>query len=85
MIEFKTRTGSHYQLDDTKMQIRRLHGTRRGASRQAPDGEWQTFTLRTELAAGRRLGLAFDDQGDGIITSPVTEIVETGVASTESN
>jgi hypothetical protein len=46
---FFTLSGSAYELDRSKNQIRRLEGTEDPTPRQGPDGEWKAFEYCSEV------------------------------------
>ena len=45
MIKFTTESGSQYELDEARLQIRRLSGSMSPTERQGSDGEWKSYAL----------------------------------------
>ena len=75
MTQFKTRSGSLYQLDGKR--IRRLVGTTEPTARQGIDGTWRDFLYATELRVGAPLLVCWEvveDVHRSTLTSPVESI-----------
>lgn len=71
MINFKTETGSYYELDTENRRVRRLLGNEPGTARQAPDGEWQTYHAINNIRLGCSVLFIWDEFGKATVTSPV--------------
>jgi hypothetical protein len=85
-MQFKTRSGSLYEIDTTNQQIRRLNGTADPTPRQGADGEYRKYVELFPLVptVGQSLLIVWDKDvipppAEGsiptTITSPVVELI----------
>ncbi len=76
-MKFKTVSGSTYEVDLDKKQIRRISSTHPPHRRQGQDGVWSGYDWITEVKVGRsvRIELTLPCDGRCLTTSTVTEIV----------
>ncbi len=86
-MEFKTRSGSHYEVDTANRRIRRISGILPGTKRLGTDGSWHRYkSLPLGVRVGEEVLIVWGDDVAPIdprmqvaakttITSAVTEIV----------
>lgn len=85
-VQFKTETGSMYEVDYENSRIRRLSGVKDPTSRQGKDGEWRTYQDLI-LKKGSNCFIFWDPKTTPLlegsiggepstITSPVKEIMD---------
>lgn len=77
-MNFKTLSGSKYQVDLEKKQIRRLFGNAPPTDRQGADQEWKDYTDLSPLKIGEGALIVWK-YIDGIakftLTSPIIEFI----------
>lgn len=84
-MKFRTESGSHYEIDRTKRQIRRIAGPNAPSKRQGKDGEWKHYEFASDVVVGNQVVIFWDNSEkllDGsppgahptTMTSPVAEV-----------
>lgn len=88
MKSFVTASGSVYEVDQEKKQVRRLNGVNDPTPRQGQDGEWRIYKSITPIAVGYVVIIVWDrattpllegspeDAIPTTMTSPIKEIIE---------
>lgn len=88
MKSFVTASGSVYEVDQEKKQVRRLNGVNDPTPRQGQDGEWRTYKSMTPILVDRVVIIVWDrattplmegspeDAIPTTMTSPIKEIIE---------
>jgi len=81
---FKTLSGSAYEVDATKLQIRRLYGALEPTARTGQDGAWKPYVSLSDVAVGHPVLIHWANEEPkeagalpGTLTSPVVEILQT--------
>lgn len=82
MIKFETITGSLYEVDFDKNQVRRLIGLKDPTPRQGTDGNWKQFKSCTEIIPGSSVifvwNIIINNEliAKTTMTSPVKKIID---------
>lgn len=71
---FWTLSGSVYELDRPREQVRRLEGSKNPTPRQGQDGEWKKFTSCSEIRVGHPVLIQWERGPKSTLTSVVTMI-----------
>lgn len=73
-MKFRTEN-STYELDEARLRVRRLGGTKNPTPRQGVDGAWKTYASISAVSVSHPVWIDWDGEGHGTLTTPVVEIV----------
>lgn len=80
MTTFRTRSGSIYEVDESRRRIRQLARTAsRGGSRRLASGEWVGYSEIEHRGEGSYLYVWFGAESNPVVTSALVEVCEASV------
>jgi hypothetical protein len=78
MLQFKTISGSVYEVDQDNRKIRRLYGNLEPTKRQGNDNEWKEYETITPIEVGSAVIIGWKvllDNNEFLIQSTMTSLV----------
>jgi hypothetical protein len=75
-MQFRTISGSTYEIDTQHNRVRRLFGARTGTPRQSADGQWQIYESVNEITVGESVIFVWGDNPDGTKRCTITSTVD---------
>jgi hypothetical protein len=73
---FYTISGSIYEIDENRKQIRRLHGNNEPTSRQGKNGNWKKYATISDIAIGKPVIIVWEALTFDRIKTTMTSAVE---------